>query len=358
MRQLFEASLVNGPTGDPGLYVDLRGERRALMFDLGELGRLPPRKLLRLSHVFVSHTHMDHFVGFDTLLRVVLGRKERIVLVGGPGFVAQVEHRLRAYTWNVVHRYVPALVLEVHEFAPDGSARQAEFCSGTGFAREGDVSLAAGGDVLHDEPLLRVRGRFVDHEMPCLAFALEEKARARVAKDRLAARGMGTGAWLRELRGALLAGAPADTPIRVRWRDQQGEHEQLHSVGELAAVILDTAPGQRIGYVTDLRFSEPNRQALQALLAGVDLLFIESPFLEADLQHALRKNHLTARHAGQIAHDLGARAVVPFHFSPRYALRTAELVDEVRRTWQGGGTTDTPPASDRDDTHPWTRALR
>ena len=104
MRPLFEATLLNDVFGDPGLYVDLRDARRALLFDFGDLARLPPRKLLRLSHVFVSHTHMDHFAGFDHLLALGLGRMPRLVLWGGPGFVDQVEHKLRAYTWNVVHR--------------------------------------------------------------------------------------------------------------------------------------------------------------------------------------------------------------------------------------------------------------
>lgn len=358
MRQLLEPRLVNDPGGDPGLYVDLLGERRALLFDLGDVAALPPRKLLRISHVFVSHTHVDHFVGFDALLRVVLGRKDRIVLAGGPGFVDQVEHRLRAYTWNVVQRYEVPLVFEVHEFDPEGRARQARFSSRSGFAREGEEPLAFDGDVLHDEALLRVRGRFVDHEMPCLAFAVEEKARARVAKDRLAALGMHTGAWLRELKRALLAAAPPDAPIDVRWRDRDGDHAERRSVGELSAVVLDVVPGQRIGYATDLRFTDANRRALAELLGGVDRLFIETPFLDEDAAQAARKNHLTARQAGQIAREVGAKFVVPFHFSPRYGPRSGALVDELRVAWRGSAEAPEEPAPEAAAEAAWTRALR
>jgi ribonuclease Z len=335
MRHLFEPSLVNDPFGDPGLYVDFCDERRALLFDLGDITVLPPRKLMRVSHVFVSHTHMDHFAGFDQLLRVVLGRKDSIVLTGGPGFVAQVEHKLRAYTWNVVHRYAVELVLDVREIGIDGHGQGARFSSRTGFTREACAPFECDSDVLHDDALFRVRGRFVDHEMPCLAFVVEEKARGRVARDRLAALGVTTGPWLRELKLAVLSAAPADAPIQVRWSDRLGEHDTTRSVGELANVLIDVAPGRRIGYVTDLRFTDANRRTLAQLLAGVDQLFIESVFLDADRAHAQRKNHLTAREAGCIAREVGAQAVVPFHFSPRYRQRAPEVAAEVQAAWSG-----------------------
>jgi ribonuclease Z len=364
MRHLLEARLVNEPFGDPGLFVDLRDERRALLFDLGELAALPPRKLMRLTHVFVSHAHMDHFVGFDTLLRVVLGRKERLTLVGGPGFVAQVGHKLRAYAWNVVHRYAVPLTLSVREVDPAGHVLAACYSSRDGFERHDEAPFALDGDRLLDEPLFGVRGRFVDHEMPCLAFAIEEKPRPRVAKDRLAKLGVATGAWLRELRAAVLAGAPSETPILVRWRDRGGAHEQQRHVGELAATLLEPSAGRRIGYVTDLRWTEANLRTLDELLAGVDELFIESPFLDAERAHAERKNHLTARQAGLIARRLGARYVVPFHFSPRYRPDAAALIGEVEAAWQGRIGGEAEPGGDvaeagcdgTDDR--WTRSLR
>jgi ribonuclease Z len=339
MRPLFEPWLVNEPFGDPGLYADFCEERRGLLFDLGNIAGLLPRHLMRLSHAFVTHAHMDHFSGFDHLLRVVLGRKAGLVLYGGPDFLAQVEHKLRAYTWNVAHRYEVELVLDVREIGIDGRLRRACFSSRRRFAREACPGWVLAGDVVHDEASFRVRARFVDHGIPCLAYGIEEKARVRVAKERLQPLGLATGAWLRELKHAVLTGAPDDMPIALQWRDRQGDHADSRPVGELRHLVLEEVPGRRIGYVTDLCYTEANVETLVELLQGVDLLFIESVFLHRDKSHGLRKHHLTAAQAGLIARRIGARAVVSFHFSPRYQGHSAALMAEVQAAWRG----DPPP---------------
>ena len=105
MPRHFDPHLVNDTFGDPGLYVDLVFERRALLFDLGDLSRLSPRSLLRISDVFVSHRHMDHFVGFDQLLRCILGREKTVGFYGPPGLIEGIEHKLKSYTWNLIAGY-------------------------------------------------------------------------------------------------------------------------------------------------------------------------------------------------------------------------------------------------------------
>src|SRR5512139_3700768 len=101
MEPLFQTYLVNNSFEDPVLYLDFLFENRALLFDLGNLRALPTRKLLRVSHLFVSHTHMDHFADFHWLLRICLGRCNHLELFGPAGFIDRVERKLGAYTWNL-----------------------------------------------------------------------------------------------------------------------------------------------------------------------------------------------------------------------------------------------------------------
>lgn len=318
MRPSVHTQLVNGPFGDPALLVDFKFERRALLFDLGDVSKLSTRQLLRVSDAFVTHAHMDHFTGFDHLLRVCLGRDTGITLYGPPGFVAQVGHKLAAYTWNVIENYETEFVVIAHEVHPDWHVEAARYSSRTRFAAEPLAVRPLEPGLLVEEPGFRIRVAFLDHNTPCLAFLFEEAVHINVLKSELEAMGLPTGPWLTGLRRKVREGAPADTPVTIRWRDRGGQRERVLDLGELRRRVLQLVPGQRIAYATDLAMTEENTERLATLARGADLLYVEAAFLAADEDHARRKSHLTAQFAGGIAARAGVREAVPFHFSTRY----------------------------------------
>ncbi len=332
MRPIITPELVNGPFGDPALYLDFRFERRAVLFDLGALEALAPKKILRLTDAFVSHTHMDHFAGFDRVLRICLGRDTALRLYGPPGFVGHVGHKLAAYTWNLVDNYPADFCLLVHEVDPDGQVRVVRFRSHARFEPEPLPGFQAREGVLREERAFRVRAAFLDHSTPCLGFAFEEKAHVNVWKNRLAELGVPVGPWLKELKRAVSEGQPPATPIAARWHDRDGAHERVFALGELQERSLQIVPGEKLCYVTDVVFHEQNQARIAALGSGAELFFIECVFLEEEADHAARKFHLTAAQAGRIARAAGAKTVVPFHFSPRYAEREADLRAELERS--------------------------
>lgn len=335
MRPTFSLQLVNPPFGDPGLLVDFLFEKRALLFDLGDIRALPPRKLLRISHVFVSHTHMDHFMGFDWLLRVSLGRPNAIQLFGPPGILAQVEAKLAAYTWNLVHNYEGNFTLLVGELHPDGHLERARFACRERFQRRPLPPIHCDDGLLVSEPGFRVRATFLDHEVPVLGFALEEPRHVNLWKNRLGEMGLPVGPWLQGLKQAVLAGASDETLICARWQSEGRSVERTLTLAELRPAIR-IVPGSRIAYVTDVVHHAENLRRIVELARGADVLLIESVFLDEDAAHAARKFHLTARQAGDIARAAAAGQVIPFHFSPRYAGREAELRWELDQAFRGG----------------------
>ena len=337
MRPIFQPHPVNGPFADPALFVDVLFDRRALLFDLGDIAALPPRKILRTSHVFVTHTHMDHFVGFDRLLRICLGRPRPLTLFGPAGFIEHVQHRLASYTWNLVENYSVDLAITACEVSADGTRTSwATFNWRDRFLRRDGEKGELRDGLLLDEPALQVRCAVLDHGIPCLGFALQEAMHVNVWPNRLAELGLAPGAWLRDAKHAVMAGAPDDTAVTARWRNGDEMHEKQLSLGTLRQAAVQCVPGQKIAYVTDVASHAGNLQRITRLVADADLLFIEAMFLECDADEARRKCHLTARQAGSIARASRAREIVPFHFSPRYTDRETVLLGEARAAFRGG----------------------
>ena len=289
MRPLLRPQLVNGPFGDPGVYVDVIFERRAFLFDLGEIAALAPRQILRVSDVFVTHTHMDHFVGFDRLLRLSLGRDRPVTLFGPPRFIEQLEHRLAAYTWNLVSNYASDFTIRACELTQDGVLRRCTFRCRSRFAREDMAPAACADGVLLDEPAFRVRGVLLDHQIPCLGYALEEKTHINVWKNRLAELGLAPGPWLSELKRAVLAGAADDAVIVVPDPDARPARERRFTLGDLRGRVLRFVRGQKVAYITDIAGHAENERRVVELVRDADVLFIEAAFLSADAADAARK---------------------------------------------------------------------
>jgi ribonuclease Z len=335
MKPQFHPTLVNGPLGDPAVFVDFLFERRALLFDLGEIASLPPRKILRLSHVFISHAHMDHFIGFDHLVRICLGREKKLRLFGPPGFLDQVWHRLAAYTWNLVENYPSDFTIAATELHPDGKALAAEFHCRSGFRSEGNTAFTITEGVLLDEESFRVRSVFLDHKIPSLAYTLEEKNHVNIMKNHLDELGFPVGAWLTELKRAVLRDETGETPFRIWWKENGRVAERWMPLGDLRGRVLRVVPGQKITYVTDAVYSGENAEKIVALARGADYLFIEASFLHEEAERAAVKCHLTAHQAGELARRAGAVRVTPFHFSPRYTGMEERLTREVEEAFMG-----------------------
>ena len=85
MSRHFDPHLVNDPFGDPALYVQLVFERRALLFDMGDLSRLSPRQ--NSAHQRCLHQPSPHgsFFGLRPVPQVPTGSRKGHWLLRSPG---------------------------------------------------------------------------------------------------------------------------------------------------------------------------------------------------------------------------------------------------------------------------------
>lgn len=327
MSASFRPRLVNGRFGDPALFVEMAHEREALLFDMGELGSLSGRDLLRVSTVCVSHMHIDHLIGFDRLLRVNVGRDASIKLFGPAGLAEKLGHKLQGYSWDLVDRYDTELVFEVTELHRLDELRRTRFRFSNAFQAESTTSAETSHGQLHQTPRWSITARIVEHHGPCLAFALAETRRINIWRNRVEAAGLAIGPWLKSLKNAVRNGASDETLIGL----PDGSYAPLGRLREL----VSEAPGMKIGYATDLRDNGGNRAALASLFVQADIVFIEASFAAADARRAYDRAHLTTRAAGEIARACGAKRIEPFHFSPRYDDEEDRLLGEVNDAFAG-----------------------
>jgi ribonuclease Z len=326
MSWLVQPRLVNDPFSDPGLYLDFRFGRRAILFDLGDVTPLSSRELLRVSHVFVSHTHVDHMAGFDRLFRLCLHRTTPLILIGPSGFTAQAEHRIRSFTWNLLDENSVDFCLRAMDFDGLRLTRSAEFHAREAFARRDVAPPAFPDGIAWAEDDFWIECAALDHGIPSLAFALKEVLQVNVWRGRLEEMALPPGPWLNAAKRAVRLGLPDDHCI---------EHPGgTIGLGELKERAFHVAPGQVVAYVTDAAPHAENRSRILQLADRADQLFIEAVFREQDRHLAVASHHLTAREAGLIARDAGVRHVTPFHHSARYLSEPDMLREELLAAFQ------------------------
>ena len=155
-----------------------------------------------------------------------------------PALSTPVEHKLKAYTWNLIEGYEGNLTFRATEIDTVGRLTSAQFSGRTRFERsEGETRQFEEG-LLLQEPGLQVRAAILDHGEVVLAFALEERAHINVRRNKVEAMGLLIGPWLRAFKQATLRGAPDDTLIEVAWRNRPSDKAAFLPLGHLKKEIM------------------------------------------------------------------------------------------------------------------------
>jgi ribonuclease Z len=312
-------TLVNGSIGDPGLFVDYPGRHDAFLFDAGDNSRLDSKRLGDLCWLFISHQHMDHFVGFDRIFRANLDCEKTLSIVGPAGTINHIYRRITSYE----HSWFPFQKLALHIKEVAGDKLHETLLRFEDRLPEPEIATSRWrGPKVYEDDRLTVEAVAVDHTVPCLAFAVVEKAGWVPDAAKLNRGVLRTGAWVEQVRKLLNASTAAETIV-----DVQGGRYLL---GHLAEQYFRQTDAVRIAYVTDTLWSESVKPTLVKLARRARRLYCDSSYLAKDRDRAEKYKHMTAGEAAELAKAANVRELVPIHYSGRYHGRFHELVEEAR----------------------------
>jgi ribonuclease Z len=264
-------SVPSARRGLPALLVRRGAER--ILIDCGEGTQ---RQLLRsgglsdLTDIFITHLHVDHWLGLPGLLQTFnLRDRERPLAIHGPPGIAELMRSMRRVYGRL------------------------------GFALE-VVELEAGESVRRDT--LEIQAVNVRHRVLAYGYVLAEDARpGRFDAELAVALGVTPGPDFGRLqRGETVAG--------VRPAQVIGEER----LGRKLAVSGDTAPCETLAIAAH----------------AADLLVHEATFGEQERDRARLTGHSTAAQAAQIAADAEVKMLALTHISARYG--GSELREEAR----------------------------
>jgi ribonuclease Z len=288
---LLRLTFLGTSAAQPTIHRNLSGiavkaDTDLLLFDCGEGSQ---RQMIRfgtgfsVDAVFFTHFHADHYLGIIGFIRTLGmgGRTAPLTLHGPP----PAKRLLR----QAVHLGVDTLPfqLDIVELQHGGSVRRNGYTVGA---------------------------IQVDHRVSALAYVLQEDERP--------------GRFNLETARSLFVREGPDFG-----RLQRGESVTATTGRQVQPtdVLGPSRPGRRIVISGDTRPCT----TVVAASKDADLLIHESTFSDDEQARALETRHSTAREAGRVAKEAGARRLILTHLSSRHDADPSKLLREAKEEYSG-----------------------
>ena len=220
----------------------------------------------RISHIFISHLHGDHYFGLPGLLTSMslMGREEPL------------------------HVHAPAALQQILELQINASG------SPLSYPFHFHANMVDG--IIVNEPEFTVSAFSVKHKIECWGYLFREKKHLRkINNEKAQEHGVPLAQYHLLHRGENYIALDGST-ILNEW------------------VTYPNTNPKSYAYCADTIFDE----SLPEKVAGVDLLYHESTYLEEMTEMAGKRYHSTAYQAGVIGQKAQAKQLLIGHFSSKY----------------------------------------
>jgi len=273
----FEVTILGCGSATPSLLRNpsaqlLNAAGHYFLIDCGEGTQIQLRrnniKIQRISHIFISHLHGDHYLGLLGLLQTMhlLGRQTKLTLICPPELKEIIDLQNRHSQTTILY--------EIDYIFTDPNQ--------AGLVWENDK--------------IEVRSFPLRHRINCTGFLFKEKPHLKnISKEKLSEFNVSVS----EINKLRLGMDAIDAKGKTIANDK---------------VTLPAHPQRSYAYCSDTNYFEDIIEHIKE----VNLVYHEATFLEAEAERAKKTFHSTAIQAATIAAKANVKQLLLGHFSARY----------------------------------------
>lgn len=315
---MFQTILKSRVDEDICLLIQPQNVDFHCIVDCGQASDLTVKDCQDALLICVTHTHIDHFINFDSFIRHQIGTGRRYTIVGPRGLAHNVQSKLRGYLWNLIQEN--AIHYEVREIDSNGNIARWLLSPP---AWELQPLEDWQDTVVYSHPKFDVHFTLLDHKTETVAYLFQAKDTVTMDIKKSPFPG---GAWVKALKEAF---ENEDKGAMLEVGGQKMPAADLFH-------LLERKKGYRLGVIMDHAANPENHQKITELFGGADEVWIESFYKAADQPNAEANFHSYSIASGSIMRQAGVQKAIPVHFSRRYeAADIQELLTEFEGAFAG-----------------------
>lgn len=322
----FSPVMFSGLLDDPLLLIRKKPKTGNILVDCGQIAHVAKRVLKSITRIFITHSHMDHFIGIDCFVRNVLVTNKLIKIFGPPGTAEKLGFRLKGFEWNLIEDYFCSLeVIEYH-----GAETEHYLLEGArGFELSFQGRKASQNGLLEEDESFTTHTIALDHKIPVLAYRFTEKPIFQISEQKIDTNGYIKGDWISDLKHW------HSNPEQVKQILVPEKHDNANPVTvkiapeTLFRKIAKEVEMPGIGYVSDIGYTPENIRGLSRLLNGVTLLVCECTYMKSEKNKARESYHLCTDDLNRIVDLIRPKYLIPIHMSKSYLGQSDKLFNEL-----------------------------
>lgn len=314
---MFKSTLKSRLNEDISILVQLDNHPWNYICECGDASDLTVKEIQQANAIFISHTHIDHFVNFDAIIRHQIGVQRRIIICGPKGIAKQVQSRILSYTWNLINK--GAIIYEIREVIADDHITIYEIEPPIWELKE---LPPIKNNLLLETKSFMVQGILLDHKTPTLSYKFTAYD---TTKIELSGSDFKGGIWVKELKDAF---EQQQSNAIITINDQEYKANELFH-------LLHVQKGATLGIIMDHAAHQDNHTKIINFFKACDTVYIESFYKSEDQEFAALNYHSYAAKSGEIMRIADVKNAIPVHFSRKYnPEELAELVEEFTIQFQ------------------------